>query len=352
VRALNVALESQSSILEMESRVLRRHDVSLAPEQGELRSAFAALFEKESPPARVRASEPLGFDRDLWSTLVAAGALTMSLPEAAGGDGGGLVDVALVAEQLGRRAAPVPLVEAVVASRVLARAETSRIATLALHPVASAQRQLVPAGAVADIVVGLEGDELVAFVGDDAPVPVTNLGSAPLAWRTLSGPGTRTVLARGRDARERFDVARREWKVLMAAAQTGLAQAALDLGVAYANEREAFGVPIGAFQAVAHALADVAVGVEGSRHLAWRAAWYSDHEPEHALEPALVAYLHAREVANRAASIAIHVQGGFGFTLESDLQLYFRRAKGWAVVSGDAHDDLRALGDVRYGTPG
>ncbi len=45
------------------------------------------------------------------------------------------------------------------------------------------------------------------------------------------------------------------------------------------------------------------------------------------------------------------MQGGFGFTLESDLQLYFRRAKGWTVVSGDAHDDLLALGDLRYGTP-
>ena len=331
--------------------MLRRHDVSLAPEQEELRAAFAALFEKESPPERVRAAEPLGFDRDLWSTLVSTGALTMSLPESAGGDGGGLVEAALVAEQLGRRAAPVPLLEAVVAARVLAAADSSRIVTLALQPVEAGARQLVPAGAVADVVVGLEGDELVAFDADDAPVAVANLGSAPLAWRTLSGPGTRTVLARGDDARARFAVAVREWKVLMAAAQTGLAQGALDLAVAYANEREAFGVPIGAFQAVAHALADVAVGIEGSRHLAWRAAWYSDHEPTVAAEPVLIASLHARDVANRAASVGIHVQGGFGFTLESDLQLYFRRAKGWSVVSGDAHDDLLALGDLRYDTP-
>ncbi len=169
----------------------------------------------------------------------------------------------------------------------------SRIATLALHPVAVGARQLVPAGAVADVVVGFEGEELVAFVADDAPVPVGNLGSAPLAWRMLSGAGTRTVLACGAEARTRFDVAVREWNVLMAAAQTGVAQGALDLAVAYANEREAFGVPIGAFQAVAHALADVAVGIAGSRHLAWRAAWYCDHEPALAAEPALVASLHA-----------------------------------------------------------
>jgi alkylation response protein AidB-like acyl-CoA dehydrogenase len=275
----------------------------------------------------------------------------MSLPEAMGGDGGGLVEAALVAEQLGRRLAPVPLLESIVASRVLDEADPSHIPTLALRPVAPGARQLVPAGAVANVVVGLEDDELVVFVADDPPVPVANLASAPLAWRTLSGPGTRTVLARGDEARARFGVAVREWKVLMAAGQTGVAQGALDLAITYATEREAFGVPIGAFQAIAHALADVAVGVVGSRHLAWRAAWYCDHEPDAADEPALVAWLHARDVATRAASVGIHVQGGFGFTLESDLQLYFRRAKGWTVVSGDAHDDLRALGDLRYGTP-
>jgi alkylation response protein AidB-like acyl-CoA dehydrogenase len=176
----------------MRSPVLRRHDVSLTPEHQELRGAFAALFEKESPSERVRASEPLGFDRELWSMLVATGALTMALPEGAGGDGGGLVEAALLAEQLGRRAAPVPLIEHVVASRVLARPETSRIATVALHPVAVGARQLVPAGAVADVVVGLEGDELVTFVADDPPAPVANLASAPVAWRTLSGKGVRS----------------------------------------------------------------------------------------------------------------------------------------------------------------
>src|SRR5215218_6722538 len=103
----------QSTILKMESQILRRHDVSLSAEHQDLRGAFAALFEKESPPERVRAAEPLGFDFDLWSTLVATGVLTMALPESAGGDGGGMLEAALVAEELGRRVAPVPLVEGV-----------------------------------------------------------------------------------------------------------------------------------------------------------------------------------------------------------------------------------------------
>ncbi len=62
-----------------------------------------------------------------------------------------------------------------------------------------------------------------------------------------------------------------------------------------------------------------------------------------------MAFIYAGEVALRAASTAIHVQGGFGFTLESDLQLYFRRARGWTLVAGDPNADLQRLGDHLYG---
>src|SRR6476659_8900118 len=98
--APQAALKKQSSVLKMESKILRRHDLSLSPDQDDLRAAFAAVFEKESPPERVRAAEPLGVDRGLWSALVATGLLTMALPEDAGGDGGGMVEGSLVAEQL------------------------------------------------------------------------------------------------------------------------------------------------------------------------------------------------------------------------------------------------------------
>ena len=83
--------------------------------------------------------------------------------------------------------------------------------------------------------------------------------------------------------------------------------------------------------------------------MSWRAAWFSEHEPAEAESQVLMAYCYARDVANRAASTGIHVQGGFGFTLESDMQLYFRRAKGWTLVTGDPQDDLRRLGELLYG---
>ena len=349
----HVPLGKQSIILTVDVHTLRRQDFSLSVEQQALRDAFAALFEKESPSARVRAAEPLGFDPDLWRTVLAAGAIGMGVPQDRGGDGADLVDLVLVAEQLGRRLGPVPLVEGVVAARLLAASDApapmidavtggESTATVALHATAAGARQLVPAGAVADLVVGLEAGALVAVQGDERPAPVANTASAPFAWRTLTDPGgTRTVLAEGARAAALFAGAVLEWKLLMAAAQTGVGQGALDLAIEYANERRAFGVPIGTFQAISHSIVDVAIGVEGSRRLHRRAAWFADHEPGEATAQILMAFLYARDVANRAATTGIHVQGGFGFTLESDLQLYFRRAKGWTLASGDPYDDLR-----------
>src|ERR1022692_4580902 len=124
---------------------LRRHDYSLDEDQEAVRDAFADFFIKESPSSVVRAAEPLGFDKGLWSKLVGMGVTAMSLPAAVGGDDATLVDLALIAEEYGRSLAPVPFVEHVVATRLLVAAgagpdlieaaiDGDRIFTLALQP--------------------------------------------------------------------------------------------------------------------------------------------------------------------------------------------------------------------------
>ena len=94
-------------------------------EQRELVDSFARLLAKASSPDHVRATEPGGFDAGLWRELLGTGALAMAVPEAAGGWGASLVDLALVAEQLGRAAAPAPVLEAQVAARLLAAVGTA-----------------------------------------------------------------------------------------------------------------------------------------------------------------------------------------------------------------------------------
>src|SRR5258707_15665049 len=125
--------------------VIRRNDYSLSPEQEEVRELFADFFKSEVPSTRVRGAEPVGFDERLWKQLAGMGAISMGLPESEGGAGSSMVDLTLVAEQYGRSLAPVPLIEATVAARLLSKAGADaalinavgsgeRIVTIALFP--------------------------------------------------------------------------------------------------------------------------------------------------------------------------------------------------------------------------
>ena len=154
--------------------------------------------------------------------------------------------------------------------------ERPPVATVALHPARDGLARLVPAGAVATLVVGLDDDELVV-VETEPPAfgSVHNLGDGAIADRTLR-TGTRTVIATGARALELHERAVDEWRVLMAGALVGLAGAALEVGVEYAKQRHQFGVPIGSFQAIAHDLADVATAVDGAQLLVREAAWAAD----------------------------------------------------------------------------
>lgn len=342
---------------ETEQFLLRRNDYSLSDEQQALRDAFRSFFEKQCSSALVRDAEPLGFDAALWSEISELRPVAMGVPLERGGDGAGLVELSLVVEEAGRRAAPLPLVEAMVAARLLAALDTpgrpavaagerlleGAVVSVGVGPDAGrAGRRLVPAGAVADTVIGMHDDRLVMASAEAPPPHVPNLASAPLAWWDLADGAT---LAVGDSAREHFARAQREWHVLTAAALIGVGQTAIDLAVDYAKERFAFGVPIGSFQSVAHPLADALIGIESGRRLTHKAAWFLDHEPDQADRLAATAFVHAAEAAELAGSVGVHTQGGFGFTLESDEQLLYRRAKGWALIGGDRRAALQLIAD-------
>jgi alkylation response protein AidB-like acyl-CoA dehydrogenase len=101
--------------------LLRNADFSLDEEQRALREVFQSFLSRECPPDRVRAAEPLGFDEKLWSQFTEMRAVAMGVPVADGGDGAGMVELVLAAEEVGRSVAPVPFVETAVAARLLAR---------------------------------------------------------------------------------------------------------------------------------------------------------------------------------------------------------------------------------------
>ena len=339
-------------------------NLDFTAEQRALRDTLREFFEKESPAAVVRAAEPLGFDASLWRKVADMGLPAIALPEDRGGGGAGLAELAIAAELLGQSLAPVPLIEAAAAASVLASlagdrlvravAAGEQLATLALHPVTPqpaaprAVARLVPAGAVADLVVVLRGEELLLVEQQVKPAAaLPNLGAMLLADCPV--PAGATVLARGPEAIAAHRRAVRVWELLTAAALTGIAARALDIGVGYVLQRRAFGVLIASFQTIQHRLADNATAIDGARLLAYQAAWAHDVRQPAAADLATMAFLFAAETAFKTASESLHFHGGYGYTLEYDIQLYFRRAKAWPLVAGDPRAGYAGLARRRYG---
>jgi alkylation response protein AidB-like acyl-CoA dehydrogenase len=173
---------------------------------------------------------------------------------------------------------------------------------------------------------------------------------AAMPWADRSVTSATEVIARGGEATRLHQLAVREWQVLAAAVLSGIATRALEIGTAYAKQREQFDKPLAAFQAIAHRLADDATDVQGLQLLARKAAWAVDQDPANAERLSAMAYLWGGEVANRVTGNSLHVHGGYGFMLEYDIQLHYRRAKAWSVVAGDPRAGYARLGTALFGT--
>ena len=341
--------------------------LDLTDDQRAIEEVFGGFFRRECPIGTVRAAEPLGFDATLWSRLAELGAPAMGLPESAGGGGALLADLAVVADAVGRSIAPVPFVEHAAAGRLLACfgaaaadvATGDAVASLAVRPAppAAAAWPLVPAGAVATVVVGLVGDDLVALRGDGPGVAPKNHAAMSLADRATAGA---TVLASGAEARAAFAHALAEWQTLTAASLTGIARTALEIAIQYVNERHQFDRPIGAFQALQQQLADLPIAIDGAFLLASKAAWAGDSCIPGVIDVGLcdvtdfetlasMAFLFASDAAALATDRSLHVHGGYGYAEEYDIQLYYRRARGWALVAGDPSKACLQLSDRLFG---
>jgi alkylation response protein AidB-like acyl-CoA dehydrogenase len=115
------------------------------------------------------------------------------------------------------------------------------------------------------------------------------------------------------------------WWMLLAADAFGAASKLIDLDVAYALEREQFGLPIAQFQAVKHTIAQLGTDIEPTRALWWYAAHALDHLPEEAPHAASVAKAHITDRAMNAARESVELHGGYGFTWECEVQMWFKR---------------------------
>jgi alkylation response protein AidB-like acyl-CoA dehydrogenase len=339
---------------------LRRLDYSPSAHQVDLQNAFAQFFKVHCPVETVRAAENSGFDKELWERLCAMGATTMALPESCGGDGATLVDLTVLAEEIGRSLAPVPWIDHVCATRLLVRVgaldsdsnDTADIVSgqtlAALDPQADSvnARRLIPIGSIADHVIVREGDTIVRLTFDTRPERVDNIGRLPMAWVDSAAATSRTIVAEGVDALANYQRALNEWRLLTAAALVGVVEQALTVAAEFAKTRNTLGVPISTLQAISHPLANMAITVQGGRNLSRRAAWYLDNEPDERPELAASVFVFMSEEAAKAATMAVHIQGGLGVSAEAAATAYLVRARGWPLAGGDPGASARHVAEI------
>ena len=332
---------------------LRRLDYSLSDDHVALQDAYKQFFKTHCSIETVRAAEPSGFDKDLWERLCAMGATTMALPESCGGDGATLVDLILVAEEIGRSLAPVPWIDHVCAARLLARLGGLGAETAGSEAIAGGEQlaaldtridsprgvRLIPTGSIADHIIVLDGSgqdgAVVLLSFSTRPAKVDNIGRLPMAWVDPAAADTRTVVAQGPDAVAKYQRALDEWRLLTASALVGLVEETMTIAAEFAKTRYTLGVPISTLQAISHPLANMAITVQGGRNLARRAAWFLDNEPDERPELAPSAFVFMAEEAAKAATMAVHIQGGLGVSAEAAATAYLVRARGWPLAGGD-----------------
>jgi len=355
-------------------------DFALTAEQALLqrtaRDALAAI----APMPRVRAmmADVEGAGDPTWPRLVELGWPALIVPETHGGAGLGMTELAIVLAEIGRVALPSPLFASVVAGLALASAgdaaqrerwlpglaDGSRVATLAfleadarwdwdgVTAVAAPRgdgwalagsKLFVPDAHAADVVVCAlrradDGEPVLALV-DRGAMRSTSMPSVDHTRRLfrLDLDGVRVAADRllMGDARQAlasvFDAAR----VALAADMCGGAERVLEMTVEHVKTRRQFGQPIGAFQAVQHACADMMVAVECAKAATTYAAWALAEGVDDAPSAAATAKATAGEAYRHVTAKAVQLHGGIGFTWEHDLHIYYKRALSADGMFGD-----------------
>jgi alkylation response protein AidB-like acyl-CoA dehydrogenase len=354
-------------------------DFSFSPDQQLLKNSARAFLDEHMKPAQVRAlwDDPRGDSETLWKEMAQLGWLGLALPEEAGGSALGLVETAILQEELGRAACPSPYLPTVLAAMALDRFGTAAQKSRWLPAVAGGSarasvalmereldwdagrlqtraeerggkvmltgvKQFVPWAHVADVILvpALAGTTPAVFaVEPSAPgVTVTPLTSMDPGLRlsTVTLDGAAVAAEARLPGSDAFDFLLQRGAVGAAAEMLGAARRCLDMAVDYAKVREQFGQPIGSFQAIRHKCADMLLDVENSFAAVYYAAWALQNDGEDGPLAASVAKAYVSDASRKVCGDAIQVHGGIGFTWEYDLHLYFKRAKALEPLYGDA----------------
>ncbi len=361
-------------------------NLEFTEEQDMLREMVRGLCEQHASKDTVREIEDdeRGYPTELWTQLGELGLIGLMLPEAYGGAGSSMLDGVVLFEELGRAVAPTPLLEsAVMSAGAILRAGSDTQRDELLGGIASGETIVAPAWLEPDNSYGPRGVQMRASAGSDRGFVLTG---TKILVRFAAAADKLVVLARTGDGetdvdlflvdpgasgvsidqrhsissdaqfRVEFDnvaVAESDrigevgsgwatWSAMMVDAMTlaaayaaGGAQYALDITVQYSKDREQFDKPLGAFQALAHDMANARTATDGAKLITYEAAWAIDNDKDDAEKLAAMAKLFVCNTYRDSTAMAQQIFGGVGFTLEYEIQLYFRRAKALQLSYND-----------------
>jgi alkylation response protein AidB-like acyl-CoA dehydrogenase len=351
-------------------------NLDFTDEQEMLRDMVRGLLAQHASLDVVRALEddPVGYPKELWAQLAQLDLLGLLLPAQYGGSEMTMLEGVILYEELGRSLAPVPhLVSCVLSAGALVRAGSEEQRDAWLPKIAAGESILTPAWLEPENGFGPLGVQLRAETDGDG----FRLSGTKLHVRFASSAERFVVLARTGDdddsvdlflvdpsaagvtttqqmsissdtqyrldldgvrveATDRIGEAGSGWStwervmeegmILAAALAAGGADHALEVTVQYSKDREQFDKPLGAFQALSHYMADSKTAIDGAKVLVYEAAWaHSKGRPLSSLAP--MAKMFACDTYRDTTAMAQQIFGGVGFTLEYEIQLYFRRAK-------------------------
>jgi alkylation response protein AidB-like acyl-CoA dehydrogenase len=341
----------------------------LTDEQQAIKSTAHDFLASRFKSERIReiAAGESGFDESGWREMAELGWAGLALPEEWGGQGLGTVDLAVLFEEMGYALAPSPLLSNTIAGLAISVGGSDEQKERWLRPLAEGELRGTPAlidadGPAEPMKFSMAAGE--ALSGEKTLV--MDAGSADF-FLVATADGARHIVEKGAEgvtitAEEGIDLTRRLFTVrfdgvspaatlpgsgedyapvfhracvALAAESTGVAQRALEMSVEYAKDRQQFGRPIGAYQAVSHRCAQMLLETENSRSAVYGAAWAADAEPESLPLAASMAKAYAADAGWRVPDMAIQVHGGIGFTWEHDLHFFLKRGRANAAMFGD-----------------
>ncbi len=348
-------------------------DLEFTEEQQLIKDMTRSMLAEHSSIEVVRLMEddPKGYPDGLWKQVCELGLNGVLVPESYGGSGQTLLEAALIYEEIGRAMAPTPhFVSGVMSAGVLLEAGSDAQKDAWLGKIASGDAILTQAWLEPDRGYGPKGVALAAAAdGDDFVLSgvkrhvhfASSADRIIVMARTAAGvdlflvdPGSQGIsmeqqLSQASDtqyrmvfdkvrvsASERIGSAGSGWDtwnrvmldgiILLAAQAIGGAEKTLEITVEYAKERKQFDKPLGAFQSLAHYMADSSTTIAGGRVLVYEAAW-NRAQGRSIRRFAPMAKLFCCETYRETTRVCEQIWGGVGFTIEYDIQLYFRRAK-------------------------